>query len=192
MHRDFISDRYIDRAVCLRLSPFVNLPATRRWSHGSTAARRPRRTGSRPPLPSLPMSFRPEAIRGSSGTGGVVDYRLTRQAVVRQYRKGRLSQARRVRRPPRAAAGRRRRPAPPRRSRAPSARRRRSSSSPTRSGRACPRAGAASPRPARWPSSPAAARRWRATWSRCAPAAPGTTSPVCSTSAATEPPGRSV
>jgi hypothetical protein len=37
------------------------------------------------------MSFRPEAIRGSGGTGGVVDYRLTRQSVVREYRKGRLS-----------------------------------------------------------------------------------------------------
>ena len=37
------------------------------------------------------MSFRPEAIRGANGTGGVVDYRLTRQAVVREYRKGRLS-----------------------------------------------------------------------------------------------------
>ena len=43
------------------------------------------------PLPSLPMSFRPEAIRGASRNGGVVDYRLTRQAVVREYRKGRLS-----------------------------------------------------------------------------------------------------
>src|SRR5262247_1328054 len=37
------------------------------------------------------MSFRPEAIRGVSSNGGVVDYRLTRQAVVRDYRKGRLS-----------------------------------------------------------------------------------------------------
>ena len=37
------------------------------------------------------MSFRPEAIRGPNGAGGVVDYRLTRQAVVREYRKGRLS-----------------------------------------------------------------------------------------------------
>jgi len=40
------------------------------------------------------MSFRPEAIRGGDGdrrSGGVVDYRLTRQSVVRQYRKGRLS-----------------------------------------------------------------------------------------------------
>ena len=43
------------------------------------------------PLPSLPMSFRPEAIRGANGSGGVVDYRLTREAVVREYRKGRLS-----------------------------------------------------------------------------------------------------
>ena len=44
-----------------------------------------------PPLPSLAMSFRPEAIRGANGTGAVVDYRLTRQAVVRDYHKGRLS-----------------------------------------------------------------------------------------------------
>jgi hypothetical protein len=37
------------------------------------------------------VSFRPEAIRGANGNGGVVDYRLTRQTVVQQYRKGRLS-----------------------------------------------------------------------------------------------------
>ena len=37
------------------------------------------------------MGFRPEAIRGTNGNGAVVDYRLTRQAVVREYRKGRLS-----------------------------------------------------------------------------------------------------
>jgi hypothetical protein len=37
------------------------------------------------------MSFRPEAIRGAGDAEGVVDYRLTRQAVVREYRKGRLS-----------------------------------------------------------------------------------------------------
>jgi ssDNA-binding Zn-finger/Zn-ribbon topoisomerase 1 len=40
------------------------------------------------------MSFRPEAIRGGDGngrSGAVVDYRLTRQSVVSQYRKGRLS-----------------------------------------------------------------------------------------------------
>jgi Family of unknown function (DUF5318) len=38
------------------------------------------------------MSFRPEAIRGSDrGAGAVVDYRLTRQQVVTQFRKGRLS-----------------------------------------------------------------------------------------------------
>jgi len=43
------------------------------------------------PLPSLAMGFRPEAIRGTNGNGAVVDYRLTRQAVVREYRKGRLS-----------------------------------------------------------------------------------------------------
>ena len=38
------------------------------------------------------MSFRPEAIRGGdAGAGAVVDYRLTRQQVVGQFRKGRLS-----------------------------------------------------------------------------------------------------
>jgi Family of unknown function (DUF5318) len=37
------------------------------------------------------MSFRPEAIRGTNSTGGVVDYRLTREAVIREFRKGRLS-----------------------------------------------------------------------------------------------------
>src|SRR5215207_1103859 len=36
------------------------------------------------------MNLRPEEIRGSSGTG-VVDYRLARQQVIQQYRKGRLS-----------------------------------------------------------------------------------------------------
>src|SRR5690606_35548328 len=49
--------------------------------------------GTRPgaPLHSLPMSFRPEALGAVNSNGGVVDYRLTRQAVVRQSRKGRLS-----------------------------------------------------------------------------------------------------
>ena len=38
------------------------------------------------------MAFRPEAIRGGdNGAGAVVDYRLTRQQVVAQFRKGRLS-----------------------------------------------------------------------------------------------------
>ena len=41
------------------------------------------------------MSLRPETIRGTtrgaSDGSAVVDYRLTRQQVVRQYRKGRLS-----------------------------------------------------------------------------------------------------
>ena len=38
------------------------------------------------------MAFRPEAIRGGdNGAGAVVDYRLTRQQVVTQFRKGRLS-----------------------------------------------------------------------------------------------------
>jgi hypothetical protein len=37
------------------------------------------------------MSFRPEAIRGPGGAGAVIDYRLTRQSVIAQFRKGRLS-----------------------------------------------------------------------------------------------------
>jgi hypothetical protein len=37
------------------------------------------------------MSFRPEAISGANGNGAVIDYRLTRQAVVREYQRGRLS-----------------------------------------------------------------------------------------------------
>jgi hypothetical protein len=40
---------------------------------------------------SHPVSFRPEARRGAGDAEGVVDYRLTRQAVLREYRKGRLS-----------------------------------------------------------------------------------------------------
>ena len=87
------------------------------------------------------MSFRPEAIRGANGTGGVVDYRLTRQAVVREYRKGRLSQASTCATPTPSCAGRPPAPAPPRRSRARSARRRRSSSSPTPSGPRLPAGG---------------------------------------------------
>jgi hypothetical protein len=39
----------------------------------------------------MAMNLRPEAIRGSNGTG-VVDYRLARQQVIQQFRKGRLSQ----------------------------------------------------------------------------------------------------
>lgn len=46
-------------------------------------------------LASLAMSFRPEAIRGRGNAGntetGVVDYRLQRQQVIQQFRKGRLS-----------------------------------------------------------------------------------------------------
>jgi hypothetical protein len=40
-----------------------------------------------------PMSFGPSALRGFqvSGTGGRVEYRLARNAVVREFRKGRLS-----------------------------------------------------------------------------------------------------
>jgi Family of unknown function (DUF5318) len=37
------------------------------------------------------MSFRPEAIRGSESSAGVVDYRLARRQVIQQFRKGRLS-----------------------------------------------------------------------------------------------------
>jgi hypothetical protein len=37
------------------------------------------------------MSFRPEAIRGNDSSAGVVDYRLARQQVIKQFRKGRLS-----------------------------------------------------------------------------------------------------
>jgi hypothetical protein len=36
------------------------------------------------------MSFRPEAIKGTGETG-VIDYRLARQQVIQQFRKGRLS-----------------------------------------------------------------------------------------------------
>lgn len=39
------------------------------------------------------MSFRPEAIRGATAAGpGTIDYRLARQAIVAEYRKGRLAQ----------------------------------------------------------------------------------------------------
>ena len=40
------------------------------------------------------MSFRPESMRGAtaaSGRGGQVDYRLARNAIISEYRKGRLS-----------------------------------------------------------------------------------------------------
>ncbi|HUP87366.1 MAG TPA: DUF5318 family protein [Acidimicrobiales bacterium] len=39
------------------------------------------------------MSFRPDAVRGApaGGFGGVVDFRLARNAVVKEYKKGRLS-----------------------------------------------------------------------------------------------------
>src|ERR1700736_6091877 len=43
---------------------------------------------------SLPMSFRPGLMRGAPTAGqvaGQVDYRLARNAVVREFRKGRLS-----------------------------------------------------------------------------------------------------
>jgi hypothetical protein len=40
------------------------------------------------------VTFRPEAIAGagSAAPGGVIDYRLARQAVISEYRKGRLAQ----------------------------------------------------------------------------------------------------
>ena len=39
------------------------------------------------------MSFRPESITGvSSGGSGAIDYRLARQALVSEFRKGRLAQ----------------------------------------------------------------------------------------------------
>lgn len=39
------------------------------------------------------MAFRPEAVAGAGlpGPGGVIDYRLARQAVVSEFRKGRLA-----------------------------------------------------------------------------------------------------
>ena len=39
------------------------------------------------------MTFRPEAIQGSgsNGAGGTIDYRLARQAVISEYRKGRIA-----------------------------------------------------------------------------------------------------
>jgi hypothetical protein len=46
---------------------------------------------SRGAVACLAMSFRPEAVRGSDPSAGVVDYRLARQQVVTQFRKGRLS-----------------------------------------------------------------------------------------------------
>ena len=52
---------------------------------------RPEGRGCGAPLASLAMSFHPEALRGANGTSGVVDYRLTRQSVIREFRKGRLS-----------------------------------------------------------------------------------------------------
>jgi hypothetical protein len=41
----------------------------------------------------LSMSFRPESISGVSSSGaGAIDYRLARQALVSEFRKGRLAQ----------------------------------------------------------------------------------------------------
>ena len=39
------------------------------------------------------MSFRPDAVRGApaGGFGGVVDFRLARNSIVKEYKKGRLS-----------------------------------------------------------------------------------------------------
>ena len=87
----FISTLHIEAiyrgAQCAGRSPGRQPPVTRSSvTSGATEG-----SGPGAPLPSLAMSFRPEAIRGANGTGAVVDYRLTRQAVVREYRKGRLS-----------------------------------------------------------------------------------------------------
>lgn len=38
------------------------------------------------------MSFSPGAIRGADSAQGTIDYRLARQAVIDQYRRGRLAQ----------------------------------------------------------------------------------------------------
>ena len=38
------------------------------------------------------MSFGPGAIRGASGQPGEINYRLARQALISEYRKGRLAQ----------------------------------------------------------------------------------------------------
>lgn len=47
----------------------------------------------RPRVGSLPVvSFRPEAVRGAEdGVGAIVDYRLARQSVIAEFRKGRLA-----------------------------------------------------------------------------------------------------
>ena len=38
------------------------------------------------------MTFRPSAIRGVSGSPGEIDYRLARQALISEFRKGRIAQ----------------------------------------------------------------------------------------------------
>lgn len=37
------------------------------------------------------VSFRPETVRGATAAGGHIDYRLARDSVVREFKKGRLS-----------------------------------------------------------------------------------------------------
>ena len=39
-----------------------------------------------------PVTFGPSAIRGASGAPGEIDYRLARQSLISEYRKGRLAQ----------------------------------------------------------------------------------------------------
>ena len=48
-----------------------------------------------PPATLSPVTFRPSAIRGaagSPGSPGEIDYRLARQALISEFRKGRLAQ----------------------------------------------------------------------------------------------------
>src|SRR4029450_6014411 len=69
----------------------VSCRGTGGWGHPIPGRVSGRGAGLNAPLALRPMSFRPEAIRGAHSNGAVVDYRLTRQSVVQQYRKGRLS-----------------------------------------------------------------------------------------------------
>jgi hypothetical protein len=44
-------------------------------------------------LPSGPVSFRPEAVRGvQPGGPGAIDYRLMRRSIISEFRKGRLAE----------------------------------------------------------------------------------------------------
>lgn len=52
------------------------------------------RRSDRRPLPFATVSFRPQQVRGASpaaGAAGEIDYRLARNAVVREFRRGRQS-----------------------------------------------------------------------------------------------------